>query len=57
MSDDYFNSIGATGIFSCFDDGEFKKPEDIAINSKRGAIYVTDTGNSRIEVFGNNSQK
>jgi len=33
-------------------DGQFKKPEDIAVNSKTGNVYVTDTGNSRIQVFG-----
>ena len=30
--------------------GQFKKPEDIAVDNK-GAIYITDTRNSRIEVF------
>jgi DNA-binding beta-propeller fold protein YncE len=32
-------------------DGEFSKPEDIAINPKTGRVYVTDTGNSRVEIF------
>lgn len=35
-------------------DGEFKDPEDIAVNSKMGTVYVTDTGNSRIQIFGLN---
>ena len=30
--------------------GQFKKPEDIAVDNK-GAIYITDTRNSRIAVF------
>jgi len=38
-------------------DGEFKEPEDVAVNSKMGTIYVTDTGNSRIQLFGINPQK
>jgi tripartite motif-containing protein 71 len=33
-------------------DGQFKMPEDIAVNSKTGDVYITDTGNSRIQVFG-----
>jgi DNA-binding beta-propeller fold protein YncE len=33
-------------------DGQFYEPEDIAINSKNGRVYVTDTGNSRIQIFG-----
>ena len=32
-------------------DGQFKKPEDIAIDSKTENVYVTDTKNSRIQVF------
>src|SRR5215208_1570577 len=32
-------------------DGQFKMPEDIAVNSKTGDVYITDTGNSRIQVF------
>ena len=31
-------------------DGQFKKPEDIAIDYKTGNVYVTDT-DSRIQVF------
>ena len=38
-------------------DGEFKEPEDVAVNSMMGTIYVTDTGNSRIQLFGINPQK
>ena len=34
------------------DDSQFRKPEDIAVNSKTGNVYVTDTGNSRVQVFG-----
>ena len=32
-------------------DGEFSRPEDIAFNPKTGRVYVTDTGNSRIQIF------
>ena len=35
-------------------DGQFYEPEDIAINPKIGTVYVTDTGNSRIQIFGLN---
>jgi hypothetical protein len=34
------------------EDGRFTKPEDIAANSKTDIVYITDTGNSRIQVFG-----
>jgi secreted PhoX family phosphatase len=30
---------------------ELNKPEDIAINDKTGKIFVTDTKNSRMQVF------
>jgi DNA-binding beta-propeller fold protein YncE len=38
-------------------DGELKAPEDVAVNSKMGTIYITDTGNSRIQIFGLSSPK
>jgi tripartite motif-containing protein 71 len=38
-------------------DGEFKQPEDIAVNSETGTVYLTDTGNSRIQLFGINARK
>jgi len=31
--------------------GELSKPEDIGINDKTGEVFVTDTKNSRIQVF------
>ncbi len=31
--------------------GELKKPEDIAINNNTSEVFVTDTQNSRIQVF------
>jgi DNA-binding beta-propeller fold protein YncE len=31
-------------------DGQFQEPAGIAINSK-GLVYVTDLGNSRVQVF------
>ena len=43
----FITKWGAEGL----GDGQFKKPEDIAVNSKTGNVYVTDTGNSRIQVF------
>ena len=33
------------------EDGQFADPEDIAVGSKTGNVYITDTGNSRIQVF------
>ncbi len=48
-----FNSKGAYlagwGSFGSAP-GQFKKPEDIAVDNK-GRVYVADTGNSRIEIF------
>lgn len=38
---------GSKGTFL----GELNKPEDIAINDNTGEIFVTDTKNSRIQVF------
>jgi DNA-binding beta-propeller fold protein YncE len=35
-------------------DGQFNEPEDVAINPLDGRIYVTDTGNSRVQIFGIN---
>ena len=32
-------------------DGQFNRPEDIAIDPD-GRVFVADTGNSRIQVFG-----
>jgi DNA-binding beta-propeller fold protein YncE len=32
-------------------DGTMQKPEDLAINSMTGDVYVTDTKNSRIQKF------
>jgi secreted PhoX family phosphatase len=32
-------------------DGEFNKPEDIAINQQNRDVYITDTKNSRIQHF------
>ena len=32
-------------------DGQFKRPEDLAIDPE-GNVFVADTGNSRIQVFG-----
>jgi hypothetical protein len=34
------------------DDGKITKPEDIAVEAKTGNVYITDTGNSRVQVFG-----
>jgi len=31
--------------------GELNKPEDIAINNKTGEVFITDTQNSRVQVF------
>lgn len=32
-------------------DGQFKRPEDLALNPS-GKIFVSDTGNSRVQIFG-----
>jgi tripartite motif-containing protein 71 len=32
-------------------DGQFNRPEDLAIDQD-GKVFVADTGNSRIQVFG-----
>ena len=32
-------------------DGTMQKPEDLALNSITGDVYVTDTKNSRIQKF------
>lgn len=37
------------------DDGQFTKPEDIVVDSKTGNVYITDTGNSRVQVFSINN--
>jgi DNA-binding beta-propeller fold protein YncE len=42
----YLGEVGTPGTGP----GQFKRPEDIAIDNK-GTIYVTDTRNSRIQVF------
>jgi tripartite motif-containing protein 71 len=34
------------------EDGQFTKPEYIAVDSKTGNVHIAGTGNSRIEVFG-----
>ena len=33
-------------------DGQLSEPEDIAIDPLTNRVYVTDTGNSRIQLFG-----
>ncbi|MGB9168064.1 MAG: 6-bladed beta-propeller, partial [Nitrososphaeraceae archaeon] len=32
------------------EDGQFNRPEDLAVDPQ-GRIFITDTGNSRIQVF------
>lgn len=32
--------------------GQFNEPEDIAFNPLTGIVYVTDTGNSHVQLFG-----
>lgn len=36
-------------------DGQFRNPQDVAIDSS-GKLYVTDTGNNRIQKFDSNGQ-
>ncbi|MGA8914599.1 MAG: hypothetical protein WB474_01265 [Nitrososphaeraceae archaeon] len=43
----YLLSKGSKGTT----DGTMQKPEDLAINSITGDVYVTDTKNSRIQKF------
>jgi tripartite motif-containing protein 71 len=33
------------------ENGEFKYPKDISIDSSSGCIYIADTENNRIQVF------
>jgi DNA-binding beta-propeller fold protein YncE len=34
---------------------EYGQPEDVAVDSKTGNVYITDTGNSRVQVFNTNN--
>ncbi|MGH9981494.1 MAG: 6-bladed beta-propeller [Nitrososphaeraceae archaeon] len=44
----FISKLGSKGK----QDGQFNRPEDIAIDPE-GNVFVADTGNSRIQVFGN----
>jgi DNA-binding beta-propeller fold protein YncE len=43
---EFITKFGAKGK----EDGQFNRPEDLAVDPK-GRIFITDTGNSRIQVF------
>ena len=44
----FISKLGSKGK----QDGQFNRPEDLAIDPE-GNVFVADTGNSRIQVFGN----
>ncbi|MHA1732787.1 MAG: hypothetical protein ACTSU5_12650, partial [Promethearchaeota archaeon] len=47
---DYLYTIGVTGVAG-LDDAHFDNPRGVAVNSS-GALYVADTYNHRVQVFG-----